>query len=149
MRSKKIHDSSSDADWALHLRSSRRDAGLLVHRDVRRDGKRPRSTGFDPGDDLESAVLMLGKRGAALDPVAAIHVADAEIVVDDGVVDVAADDAVDAVALRLGGERLFERADIVHGVLDLVLGPLRQRPIGKAEPAAVVPLHVETPSPEG
>ncbi len=41
---------------------------------------------------------MLGDRRAALDPVAAIDVADAEIVVDDGVVDVAADHAVDVVA---------------------------------------------------
>ena len=107
-----------------------------VNRDVRRLGERPLIAGFEPGDDLEPAVVMLGDRGAALHPVAAIDVADAEIVVDHGMVDVAADDAVDMAALRLGGQRLLERADIVHGVLDLVLRPLRQRPVGKAEPAA-------------
>jgi hypothetical protein len=48
-------------------------------------------------------------------------------------VDMAADNAVDAMALRLGGQRLLEGSDIVHGVLDLVLCPLRQRPIGKTE----------------
>ena len=79
---------------------------------------------------------MLGQRRAALDPVAAIHVADAEIVVDDGVVNMAADHPVDAQALGFGGQRLFERADIVHRVLDLALRPLRQRPVGKAETAA-------------
>ena len=79
---------------------------------------------------------MLGDRGAALDPVAAIDIADAEILVDRRVMDVAADDAVDAAALRLGSQRLLEGADIVHCVLDLVLRPLRQRPIGEAKPPA-------------
>ena len=89
-----------------------------------------------PGDDLETAVLVLGERGAALDPVAAIHVADAVLVADGGVVDVAADHAVGAVTPRFARQRLFERADIVHGVLDLQLRPLRQRPVGHAEHAA-------------
>ena len=40
---------------------------------------------------------MLGDRGAAFHPVAAIDVAHAELVVAHGVVDVTADDAVDAV----------------------------------------------------
>jgi hypothetical protein len=48
-------------------------------------------------------------------------------------VDVAANDAVDLVPLRLGGQRLLEGADEVDRVLDLVLGPLRQRPVGRAE----------------
>ena len=47
--------------------------------------------------------------------------------------DVAADHAVDAGAPRLAGQRLFERADEIHRVLHLQLGPLRQRPIGNAE----------------
>ena len=54
----------------------------------------------------------------------------------DGMVDMAADDAVHLPAVRLGGQRLLEGADIVHRVLDFVLRPLRQRPIGKPEPAA-------------
>ena len=64
-----------------------------------------------PGDDLESAVVMLGHRRAAFHPVAAIDVTQAEIVVHGGGVDVAADHAVDAMMLGLGGERLLERAD--------------------------------------
>ena len=67
---------------------------------------------------------MLGHRGAAFDPVAAIDVADAEIVMDDGVMDVAADHAVDAVALRFGGEPLLERADVIDRIFDFMLGPL-------------------------
>ena len=55
------------------------------------------------------AVFVLGERGAAFHPVAAVHVADAVLVADGGVVDVAADHAVGAVTPRLGGQRLFER----------------------------------------
>ena len=89
-----------------------------------------------PGDDLETAVVVLDHRGAAFHPVAAIDVADAVIVVDDGVMDVTADDAVGGVPTRLGHQRLLELADEVHRVLDLQLGPLRQRPVGEAQPAA-------------
>src|ERR1700681_2100094 len=78
---------------------------------------------------------MLGERGAAFHPVAAVHIADTMFVADDGVMDVAADHAIGTVTARLGCERLFEGADIIHGVLDLQLRPLRQRPIGHAEPA--------------
>ena len=99
-----------------------------------------------PGDDLETAVLVLDQRGAAFHPVAAVHVANAVLVADGGVVDMAADHAVGAVPPRLGGERLLEGADVVHGVLDLQLGPLRQRPIGHAEHAAEEvdqPVHLD------
>ena len=99
---------------------------------LRPAGPVPASGLIRPGDDLEMAVVVLDQRRAALDPVAAIHVADAALVADHRVVDVAADHAVGVVAPRLGGERLLERADIVDGVLDLLLGPLRQRPIGHA-----------------
>src|SRR5579863_17534 len=92
--------------------------------------------GSEPGDDFEAAVGMFGQSRAALDPVPAIHVADAELVVDDGVVDVAAINAVDIAALRFGGQRLLKGADIIHRVLDLVFGPLRQRPIGETKLAA-------------
>jgi hypothetical protein len=49
---------------------------------------------------------------------------------------VAADHAVDLVAVRFRGQRLLEGADIIDRVLDLVLRPLRQRPVAKAEAAA-------------
>src|SRR5215475_9812485 len=89
-----------------------------------------------PGDDLEMAVRVLDHGAAALDPVAAIDVADAVEFADRGVMDVAADDAGGGVALRLDRERLLECADVVDGVLDLELEPLRQRPVGQAERAA-------------
>ena len=64
-----------------------------------------------PGDDLETAIDVLGNGRAAFHPVAAIDVADAEIVADAGVMDVAADHAVDGVALRFRNERALVFAD--------------------------------------
>jgi hypothetical protein len=49
--------------------------------------------------------------------------------------DVSADHAVAAMAARLRGERLLEIADVIDGLLELELGPARQRPIAEAEPA--------------
>src|SRR5262249_33121583 len=49
---------------------------------------------------------------------------------------VTADDAVDAVALRLSGQSTFELADEIHGVLDLQFRPFRQGPVGEAEQPA-------------
>src|SRR4051812_48751624 len=69
-----------------------------------------------PGEDLETAVLVFDQRRAALDPVAAIHVADAVLVADDSAMDVAADHAISAMPARLGGQRRLERADVVHRV---------------------------------
>src|ERR1700739_4554399 len=71
-----------------------------------------------PGNDFKAAVFVLRKRGAAFHPVAAVHVADAMLVADGGVVDMAADHPVGAVTPRLGGKRRLEGADIVHRVLD-------------------------------
>src|SRR5215472_15537531 len=85
-----------------------------------------RRLGPDPPHDLELSVEMLDYRGAALDPVAAIDVAQAEIVADHGVMDVAADDAVEAAPPGFRGERALVFADEGHGVLDLQLGPFRQ-----------------------
>ncbi len=42
---------------------------------------------------------MLGDRGAAFHPVAAIHIADAEIVMDGGVMDMTADNPLRVVLL--------------------------------------------------
>ena len=89
-----------------------------------------------PFDDLELAVVVLDHGGAALHPVAAIDVANAVVVVDDGMVDVPADHPVGGVPLRLGHQRLLELADEIHRVLDLQLGPLRERPIRKAQAPA-------------
>src|SRR5262245_46106948 len=83
-----------------------------------------------PMHDFEPSVAMLDHGGTALHPVAAIDVTDAEIVANRGVMDVAADHAVGCVVARGVRERALELADIVDGVLDLQLGPLRSRPIG-------------------
>jgi hypothetical protein len=47
--------------------------------------------------------------------------------------DVAADDAVDAVAVRFGRQSTFEFTDEIYGILDLQFRPFRQGPIGQAE----------------
>ena len=79
-------------------------------------------------------VEILDQRGAAFDPVAVVAVEDAVDVADLGLVDVAADHAVDAAPARLAGHRVLEVADELDGVLDLVLQVGRQRPVGQAEP---------------
>ena len=89
--------------------------------------------GVRPGDDFKLAVVALGHGRAAFDPIAAVDVTQAEIVMDGGGVDVAADHAIDVVMLGFGRQRLLEGADIIDRVLDLQLGPFRQRPIRRAE----------------
>ena len=134
----KYRPASEPADLrALIVCRLRRNFGVVVERHDARIRQRPRRAFvIGPIDDLEAAVLVLDQRRAAFHPIAAIHVADAEIVVHHRVMDMAADHAVDLVAMRFRGQRLLEGADIVHRVLDLVLGPLRQRPVAKAEAAA-------------
>ena len=63
-----------------------------------------------------------------------VYVADAADRLDCGMVDVAADDAVDLVAARLFRHDVLERADEVHRMLDLDLRPGRKRPVGQAKP---------------
>ena len=58
-----------------------------------------------PIDDLQLAVGMLDERGQALDPVAVVGVEHAVDVAHLGVVDVAADHAVDAAPARLACQR--------------------------------------------
>src|SRR5262249_50856554 len=72
-----------------------RSRGDFFARSVRRQGRRLARGALahlvGPIHDLEPAVEMLDHGTAALHPVAAIDVADAEIVADRGVMDVAAD----------------------------------------------------------
>ena len=77
-----------------------------------------------PGHDLEMAVLVLGYRGATLHPIAAIDVTDAEVVVDRGMVDMTAYNAIRFVTPRFRNQRLLKVADVVDGVLDFQLRPL-------------------------
>ena len=92
----------------------------------------------EPADDFHPPVMVLHYRRAAFHPVPAIDVADAEIVVDRGVMDVAADDALGVMLPGIGGQRALVFADIGHRVLHLQLRPLRERPISEPEHAADV-----------
>src|SRR5271167_3535685 len=76
-----------------------------------------------PGDDLEVAVLVFDQRCAALHPIAAVQIANALLVADGGVMNMPADHAFSAVPTRFTGKRFLESADIVHGVLHLLLRP--------------------------
>src|SRR6516225_9355379 len=74
---------------------------------LRRGGERRREVllvrqrpGPDPPHDLELSVEMLDHRGAAFDPVAAIDVAQAEIVAHHGMMDVAPEDPVESAPPR-------------------------------------------------
>src|SRR5262249_6243021 len=89
-----------------------------------------------PRDDLEAAVRMLSNSRATFDPIAAIDVADAGCLLNGGMMNVPADDAVDAVAVRFRRQSTFELADKIHGILDLQFRPFRQGPIGEAEQSA-------------
>jgi len=89
-----------------------------------------------PGDDLEPPVVALGDRRAAFHPVATVDVAKPVIVVHRGRMNMTADHPVSLMMFSLGCQRLFERADVVDGILDLQLCPFRQRPIGRAEHTA-------------
>ncbi len=64
---------------------------------------------------------MFGHGGAAFHPVAGVDVAHALNVLDQRVVDMAADDAVGAGTAGILGHRLMEGADEADGVLDLSL----------------------------
>jgi hypothetical protein len=83
---------------------------------------------------------MLDDRGAAFNPVARVDVGDPVEIAQRRVVDVAADHAVAFQALGFLGQRLLEMADEADGILDLELGPGRERPVGQAEAPAH---HVE------
>src|SRR5262249_52710898 len=76
---------------------------------------------------------MLDDCRAAFHPVATIDVAQAAVVADYGMMDVAADHAVDPAPSGFDGEGALVGADEIDRVLDLELGPLRERPIGKPE----------------
>ena len=65
--------------------------------------------GLVPAEDLERAVGALDDRRAAFHPVARVDVVDAADALDRGVVDVAADDAVDLAARASAASDLLER----------------------------------------
>ena len=89
--------------------------------------------GVSPDDDLEIAVVAFDHSRAAFDPIAAVDIAKAIVVVHRRHMNVAADDAFSLVVSRLCRQSLLEGPDIVDRVLDLELRPLRQRPIWGSE----------------
>src|SRR5262249_34985210 len=84
---------------------------------------------LDPVNDLEPAVPVLDEGGAAFDPVAVVTVDNVTDRANLGLVDVAADDAVEAAAPRLVSHRRGVVADIFDGVLDLALEVGRKGPV--------------------
>ena len=79
---------------------------------------------------------MLDDERAGFDEIAGVDILDAFDLLDDGMMDVAADDAVGAAAPGLAGELLLERADEIDRILHLQLGPGRERPVVEAKQAA-------------
>src|SRR5947207_6892772 len=90
-----------------------------------------------PLDDAELTVERLDDSRAALDPVAAVEVVGAGNHAVGGVVDVAANDTVDAAAASLGRHRILERADEGNGRLDAILEESGERPVAQPQ----VPAH--------
>ena len=85
--------------------------------------------------NLEPPVEMLDQSSAALDPVAAVTIKNIADLPHLSMVDVAADDALDPSAPRLGGHGFTKRADVFHGVLDAAFQIGGERPVRIAEPA--------------
>src|SRR5262249_45331524 len=87
------------------------------------------SPGFRPPHELKFSIEMLDDCRAAFHPVATIDVAQAVVVADYGMMDVAADHAVDPGPSGFDGEGAFVCADEIDRVLDLE----RERPLVKPE----------------
>ena len=71
--------------------------------------------------DFETPVEMFDQRGAAFDPIAVVGVKNVANSADFGVVDMAADDAIESASAGHLGHRLLEIGDIADGVLHPVL----------------------------
>src|SRR3546814_7211300 len=74
---------------------------------------------------------MFDQSGAAFHPVAVIIVSDVAELPRLSGMDVSADDAVHALYMCRARDRLFVVRDELDRVLHLVLGVLRQRPVGQ------------------
>ena len=85
-----------------------------------------------PVEDFHPSVRMLDQRRAALYPVAVVAVHDIADLLHLGLVDVAADNAVDTALGSLVGQRMFEIADELDRALRLVLQIGGERPVGIA-----------------
>src|SRR5579871_2095166 len=107
---------------------------IRINRSIDSDAQHREAAQIRPLQDLEPAVAMLDQRRAALHPVAVVAVEDRADLPDLGLVDMAADHAVDPTPAGFLGQRQLEIVDIPHRVLDLPLQIGRERPVGIAEP---------------
>src|SRR5215831_8347873 len=98
--------------------------------------ERVERTGVEPIDDLEPAVEMFDEGGAALDPIAVVAVEHAADLFDVGLMDVPADDAIDAALPCFVDNGVGKVAHELDRVLDARLQIGGERPIRIAEAAA-------------
>src|SRR5262249_29709161 len=122
----------------LALRGYRRGLG-----NASQAGRNPRTASWDaslrrsgPVKNLHIPVGIFDKGSAAFNPVSVIEIEDFADLADFGMVDMAADHAVHAAQGRFARHDLLKAGDVFHRVLDLVLEPGRQRPIGQPEAPA-------------
>lgn len=92
-------------------------------------------------DQADGAVEILHESGAILDPVTAIQIANPVHVADLRLVDVAADDAIDAIAAGESGHGDLEIGDIADSGFGLGLEEGGDRPVPEAK-AAEGSVHV-------
>lgn len=78
---------------------------------------------------------MLHQGGAALHPIPVVEIGDAVDLAHLGLVDMAADHAVDPASARFLGQAAFEGVDELQGVLDPGLQERRKAPVAEPEPA--------------
>ena len=74
-----------------------------------------------PADNLEVPVVGLGNGRAAFNPIAAVDVGDAQLLMDRGVVNVPADDPVNPVLSGLRDQGVLIPADHLDGIFHLEL----------------------------
>ena len=97
---------------------------------------------FGPAQQFQLARFMLHQGRAVIDPVTVVIIENAVQRLVLRIVDVAADDAIDAAPPRFLDQGVFIVGDELAPVLDLVLQVTRERPVGIAQlqPAPVEPL---------
>ena len=86
-----------------------------------------------PAKNLHISAGIFDKGAAAFNPVSVVEVKDAADLADFGMVDMAAHHPVHAAHFGFARHDLLEAGDVFDRVLDLVLQPGRQRPIGQAQ----------------
>src|SRR3954462_5411151 len=89
-----------------------------------------------PADQFQAPVQMLQNRGTGFDPITGVQILDGPDPADHGLVDMAAHHGIHAVAGGVGGDRLLEGADEIHGALHFLFGIGREGPVRQAEQAA-------------